>query len=138
MKFHTARQAASRLALGLLMASAVALPAAAGTMAARFGNTLVGTRPDGMEMKLYFKKDNTFDGKLTLGFNGRTFLFGGTWRQDGDKLCTTQTRGLGPEKGVEKCGPIKGDKPGDSWVATTTNLRGQTVQTDMKLVEGHH
>ena len=45
------------------LACAVALPAVAANMKARFGNTMLGTRPNGTVLKLYYNKDHSFFGR---------------------------------------------------------------------------
>lgn len=117
------------------MALAVAAPASAASMAARFGNTMLGKRPDGTVLKLYYNKDHTFSGEITPGGSPQTFEAKGTWRLKGKDLCVTST-GPDGKPGKEVCTPLKGDKVGDKWQTTVQGLDGQPVVQDVEIVKG--
>lgn len=120
---------------GLAFAAALASPALAASMDIRFANTVHGTRPDGTELDLFFNKDNTFKGKVSPAGMPFSFKIAGSWKLDGDKLCILQTEGKGPNKGIEKCEPLKGDKVGDTWTVDAMSKDGPVVQT-MTIVAG--
>jgi hypothetical protein len=125
-------QAATLAALGAI----IALPALAATMDARYGNTVVGTRDDGTKIKLYFNADKTFTGEASPGSMPFSFDIAGTWRMDGQKLCVLQTEGRGPNKGIEKCEALEGDKVGDAWQVEVTDKDNKPVAQSMTIVEG--
>ena len=89
--------------------------ALAGSMAARFGNTVVVTYPDGAIIKFFYNQDSTFSATAEAG--GKTVAqTTGKWRQDGDKLCVKADTDFGAFKGgEERCVPLQGDKVGDTW-----------------------
>ncbi len=132
MHIKTTLQAASLVALTM----SVALPALAASMDARYGNTVHATRPDGTEINLFFNADQTFTGKASPASVPFSFSIAGTWRIDGDKLCILQTEGRGPNKGIEKCEPLEGDKIGDNWTVNVTDKDDKPVVQTMTITEG--
>ena len=102
--------------------SAQAAPSAA--VSAAFGNTVKIIDPDGRSRKIWLQSDGTWTGKSRRGLD-----LAGKWREDGDKVCLSQSKPRlfgslcqsfpsDPERGVEAKDP-----------------GGQTVQ--LKLVKGH-
>jgi hypothetical protein len=132
MKMRNVIGAALLAGLGTM----VTLPAVAATMEARYGNTVLATRPDGTKIKLYFNADKTFTGEASPGSMPFSFDIAGTWRLDGDKLCVLQTEGRGRNKGIEKCEPLAGDKIGDSWTVDVTDRDGKTIVQSMSITQG--
>jgi hypothetical protein len=112
-------------------AAAVALPAFAASMEPRFGNTMLGIRPDGTILKLYYNKDHTFSGVITPAGSPTSFEAKGTWALKGEKLCVT------PEgAGKESCALLKGDKVGDKWETTVQGTDGKPVVQSVEIVKG--
>lgn len=116
-------------AILLLTAAALAAPlgahaAPSSTVSAAFGNTVKIIDPDGRSRKIWLAPDGTWTGKSRRGLD-----LAGKWREDGDKVCLSQSKPRlfgslcqtfpsDPERGVEAKDP-----------------GGQTVQ--LKLVKGH-
>lgn len=132
MPIKTTLQAAGLVALTM----GLALPAFAASMDARYGNTVHATRPDGTEINLFFNADKSFTGKASPAGIPFSFSIAGTWRLDGDNVCVLQTEGRGPNKGVEKCEPLEGDKIGDTWTVDVTDKDGKPVVQTMTITEG--
>lgn len=132
MSLKTVLQTAGLAALAM----GLALPAFAANMNARYGNTVLATRADGTKIKLYFEPDMTFTGKASPASMPFSFSIAGTWRVDGDKLCILQTEGRGPNKGVEKCEPLEGDKIGDTWTVNVTDKDDKPVVQTMTITQG--
>jgi hypothetical protein len=123
---------------GVLVAAAVggALPAFAANMEARFGNTMLGMRPDGTILKLYYNADHSFSGEITPAGSPTSFEAKGTWKLKGDKLCVTPEGGPGGAKGKESCALLKGDKVGDKWETTVQGTDGKPVVQSVEIVKG--
>lgn len=119
-----------------LAAAGVALPALAANMEARFGNTMLGIRPDGTILKLYYNKDHSFSGLITPAGSPTSFEAKGTWKLKGDKLCVTPEGGPGGAKGKESCALLKGDKVGDKWQTTVQGTDGKPVVQSVEIVKG--
>lgn len=117
------------------LACAVALPAAAANMKARFGNTMLGTRPNGTVLKLYYNKDHSFSGEITVPGHEGVFVTKGTWRLNGKNLCVTPEGPQG-QKGAESCTLLKGDKVGDTWKTTVQGTDGKPVEQTVTIVKG--
>ena len=124
--------------LGFMAAAAcmAALPAFAASMEPRFGNTMLGTRPDGTVMKLYYNPDHTFSGEITPGGSPVSFEAKGTWKLDGDKLCVLSDLGPGGGKAPESCAMLKGDHVGDKWETTVQGVDGKPVVQKVEIVKG--
>ena len=121
------------------LATGIALPAFAGNIKARFGNTMLATRPSGTTMKLWYNKDHTFTGELLAAGAPMTMQTSGKWRVDGDKICVTPDNPPGSEsapKRPETCAPLKGDKVGDTWKTTVKDIDGKSVTQTVKIVKG--
>lgn len=119
-----------------LAAAGIALPALAANMEARFGNTMLGIRPDGTILKLYYNKDHSFSGLITPAGSPTSFEAKGTWKLKGDKLCVTPEGGPGGAKGKESCALLKGDKVGDKWQTTVQGTDGKPVVQSVEIVKG--
>lgn len=132
MSLKTVLQTAGLAALAM----GLALPAYAASMEARFGNTVLATRPDGTKIKLFFEPGMTFTGKASPAGMPFSFSIAGTWRLDGNKLCILQTEGRGRNKGIEKCEPLEGDKIGDTWTVEVTDKDDKPVVQTMEITEG--
>jgi hypothetical protein len=116
--------------LGVLAICAAASPALAASMEPRFGNTMIGTRPDGMVMKMYYNEDHTFTGEITPMGAPMAIRVSGTWKLDGDKLCVL------PQGGSESCAELKGDHVGDKWETTVRDVNGEPVVQQVEIVKG--
>lgn len=125
-----------RLSLATVMMGVVALPALAASMEPRFGNTMLGTRPDGTVMKLYYNKDHSFSGEITPAGSPVAFEAKGTWRLDGDKLCVLSDTGPGQAKAPESCATLKGDHVGDKWETTVQGVDGKPVVQKVEIIKG--
>lgn len=124
---------AAALAAGAMM---IALPAMAANMEARFGNTMLGIRPDGTILKLYYNADHSFSGEITPAGSPTSFEAKGTWKLKGDRLCVTP-EGTGPDgKAPESCALLKGDKVGDKWQTTVQGTDGKPVVQSVEIVKG--
>jgi hypothetical protein len=130
MKFFTGLMATA-MAGAILVGSALA-----GTMDARFDNTVVATSPDGSTVKFYYNADNTFTAKAEA--NGATVLESkGAWRQDGENLCITSESAFGPfEAGKERCVPLAGEKVGDVWETPGKDAAGNDIKIKVEIVAG--
>jgi len=120
-----------------LVAGAFLIGAAwAGNMAARIGNTVVATAPDGTVTKFWYKADGTFTAKVAQP--GKPVVdTKGKWRQDGDKLCITSEAAFGPfEANKERCVPLMGDNVGDKWKSQSLGADGKPVEVDVTIVAG--
>ena len=108
----------------------------AGSMAARFGNTVVATSPDGSVTKFFYDADGKV--AVTIEAGGKTVLTSkGTWRQDGTKVCLTLDPGFGPfVTGTERCIPLNGDKIGDSWTTPGVDAAGKPISVAVSIVQG--
>jgi len=108
----------------------------AGTMEARFGNTVVATAPDGTVTKFYYDADGKVAAKVETG--GKIVLESkGKWRQDGAKLCLTFDATFGPfEANTERCVPLNGDKVGDTWPSASKDAAGNPVAISVTIVAG--
>ncbi|MDO8422720.1 MAG: hypothetical protein Q7S99_11220 [Parvibaculum sp.] len=107
-----------------------ALPALAASMEPRFGNTMLGIRPDGTVLKLYYNADHTFSGEIIPGGSPVTYEAKGTWTLKGEELCVV------PENGPESCAVLKGDHVGDKWETTVQGADGKPVVQKIEIVEG--
>lgn len=132
-KTGIARCAAAVLGMGLAM---TALPALAANMEARFGNTMVGVRPDGTVLRLYYNKDHSFSGLITPAGSPTSFEAKGTWTLKGEKLCVTPEGGPGGAPAKESCALLKGDKVGDKWQTTVQGTDGKPVVQSVEIVKG--
>lgn len=122
----------------LLVAAAAmmaAVPALAASMEPRFGNTMLGTRPDGTVLKLYYNKDHSFSGEITPAGSPTSFEAKGTWRLDGNKLCVKSEVAGGGET-HESCAVLKGDKVGDKWQVEVQGADGKPVMQSVEIVKG--
>lgn len=119
------------------IATLTAFSALAGNMAARFGNTVVATYPDGTVSKFYYNADKTFTAKAEK--SGAVLAeTAGTWRQDGANVCITANANFGLfEAGKERCIPLGGDKVGDTWQVTAKDSTGKDITVNVKLEAGH-
>lgn len=133
-KMSFARAAAVMVLAAASMA--VALPAMAANMEARFGNTMLGTRPDGTVLKIYYNKDHTFTGELTPAGSPTSFEAKGTWRLVGEKLCVKPEGGPGGKDAPESCALLKGDKVGDKWQTQVQGTDGKPVMQTVEIVKG--
>jgi hypothetical protein len=108
----------------------------AGSMDARFGNTVVATYPDGTTLKFYYNADKTFAAKTEKG--GAVLAeTTGTWRVDGANVCLTVAKTFGPfEGGKERCIPLMGDKVGDSWPSKVQDASGNVTDITVAIVAG--
>ena len=119
-----------RSGLVVVMACGVALPALAASMEARFGNTMLGIRPDGTVLKLYYNADHTFSGEIIPAGSAVTYEAKGTWSLKGEQLCVV------PENGPESCAVLKGDHAGDKWETTVQGADGKPVVQKIEIVQG--
>lgn len=123
--------------LATAAASAFFIGAAwAGSMDARFGNTVLAKAPDGTTTKFLYDKPDTFTAKIEQ--TGKPAVDAkGKWRVDGDKLCITSETAFGPfEANKERCVPLMGDKAGDKWQTTSKDAAGKDVTVDISIVAG--
>ena len=125
-----------RLGLVVTVASMAALPALAASMEPRFGNTMLGTRPDGTVMKLYYNADHTFSGEITPPGSPVSFEAKGTWNLKGDQLCVLSDLGPGSGTPPESCATLKGDHVGDKWQTTVQGTDGKPVVQSVEIVKG--
>ncbi|MDO8288961.1 MAG: hypothetical protein Q7T44_07060 [Parvibaculum sp.] len=135
MRIHKYVQVAAIIAAG----AAVALPAFAGNIEARFGNTMLATRPSGTVMKLWYNKDHTFTGEFQPAGAPMTFQTSGTWRVDGDNICVQPDNPPGTTnetKAPESCALLKGDKVGDKWETTIKDIDGTSVVQTVEIIKG--
>ena len=126
------------MCLGLIALTAItmALPALAASMEPRFGNTMVGTRPDGTVMKLYYNQDHTFSGEITPPGSPVALQAKGTWQLEGDQLCVFSDAGPGDSAPVKSCAQLKGDHVGDKWQTSVRGPDGQPVMQSVEIVKG--
>jgi hypothetical protein len=116
---------------GLLIGAALA-----GSMEARFGNTVVATSTTGITTKVFYNADNTVTVSITPK-EGAATETRGTWRQDGTNICVTPEAAFGPfEAGKENCIPLQGDKIGDTWETKAKNAQGVEQTTTVTIVAG--
>ncbi|MGV8996811.1 MAG: hypothetical protein ACOH12_07695 [Parvibaculaceae bacterium] len=128
-----------RLVVVAAVMSLVALPAFAGHIEARFGNTMLATRPSGTTMKLWYNKDHTYTGELQAAGAPMVMVTSGKWRVDGDKVCVAPDNPPGSEaapKRPETCAPLKGDKVGDTWETQVKDIDGKSVTQTVAIVKG--
>lgn len=127
-----------RFATGLIAALAAGLSAGtalAGSMEARFGNTVLISGDQG-ETKLFYNEDNSFTATVSPK-DGAMIESKGTWRIEGDQVCITPERAfLIFEAGKERCVPLQGEKVGDSWQTTSKGPDGQDVTATISIVAG--
>ncbi|HEX7776800.1 MAG TPA: hypothetical protein VF449_09760 [Parvibaculum sp.] len=121
------------VSLGAVFAAA---PAFAASMEARFGNTMLATRPDGTTIKMYYNKDHSFTGEMAPGGSQAVYEAKGTWRLSGDKLCVTPAGGTAEHKAPEVCAPLKGSRVGDKWQSEVPTPDGKTVVQTVEIVKG--
>jgi len=88
----------------------------AGSMDVRFTNTVKLTAADGTSTSLLYNADGTFTATGAQAGSG-------TWVLEGENICIT------PAGGEKQCGPLKGEKVGDTWEIDTPNgkLTGEIV-----------
>jgi hypothetical protein len=116
---------------GLLITAALA-----GSMEARFDNTVMATSSIGSVTKVRYNRDNTLTVAVTTK-EGTTTETKGTWRQDGANVCVTPEASFGPFMGgKESCVPLQGDKVGDSWETKATDAQGVEQTTTVMIVAG--
>ncbi len=108
----------------------------AGSMDARFGNTVLAKSPDGTTTKVFYDKPDTFTAKIEQP--GKPVANAkGKWRVDKDKLCLTSDTAFGPfEANKEGCVPIMGDKVGDKWQTPAKDAAGKDIKIDVTIVAG--
>jgi len=122
---HFAPAALAGLALS---AFALAAPAAADTVDAMVGNTILETMADGSTTRFKAKADNTFTVEAPNGV-----VIKGAWRRNGDQLCMSQTDPAPPAGApAESCIPIDDHKLGDSW----TMKGGDGSDVKLSIVAG--
>ena len=113
----------------LLLATLIAAPlgvaaAPSAGVSAAFGNTLLTIDPDGRSRKIWLQPDGTWTGKSRRGLD-----LAGKWKEDGDKVCLSQSK---PALFGSMCQTL----PAKRGVAIETkDPTGQTVR--LKLVKGH-
>jgi len=128
-----------KFCLVALLATGVSFPALAGNIEARFGNTMLATRPSGTTMKLWYNADHTFTGELQAAGAPMALQTSGTWRVEGGKICVTPDNPPGSEgapKPRESCAALKGDKVGDEWETMVKDIDGKSVTQTVKIVKG--
>lgn len=118
------------------LAAAFAAPAFAASMEARFGNTMLGTRPDGTTIKMYYNKDHSFTGELHPGGSQTVYEAKGTWKLVGGKLCVTPAGGTAEHPAPESCAALKGSKVGDTWQTEVPGTDGKPVVQTVEIVKG--
>jgi hypothetical protein len=116
--------------------AALASPAFAADMSARFGNTKLATRPAGTVIKMYYNADHSFTGEMKPGGSQTIYEAKGTWRLDGGKLCVTPAGGTAEHKAPEVCAPLKGSSVGDKWQSEVPGTGGKTVVQTVEIVKG--
>lgn len=135
LRIHKYVQVAAIIAVS----ASIALPALAGNVEARFGNTMLATRPSGTTMKLWYNKDHSFTGELQPAGAPMAFQMSGQWRVNGDKICVLPDNPPGTtsdKKPAESCAPLKGDKAGDKWETTVKDIDGKSVVQTVEIVKG--
>ena len=106
----------------LLLTSTVAL---ADPLAAAYGNTLLVSYEDGLEVSIFVEQDNTYSGKLADGTE-----IGGTWAAEGEEVCFTRTT---PEAADAACNTFAENLAvGDTWDGTGLDEQSATFS----VVEG--
>lgn len=123
--------------LATVVAGAFFIGAAwAGSMEARFGNTVVAKAPDGTTTKVHYDKPDTFT--ATIEQPGKPAANAkGKWRVDGDKLCLTSDTAFGPfAANKEGCVLLRGDKVGDKWQTPAKDSAGKDIVLDVSIVAG--
>lgn len=118
------------IGLALVLVGLSTMPALAASMEPRFGNTMVGTRPDGLLLKMYYNADKTFTGEITPPGAPMAIRINGTWWLKGDQLCIL------PDGGKESCAELKGDHVGDKWETTVTGIDGEPVVQTVEITKG--
>jgi YD repeat-containing protein len=108
----------------------------AGSMDARFGNTVVAKTPDGAETRFYYNKDGTLT--VTVEMGGKVVVQAtGTWRQDGKNICLKLSPPFGPfTADKETCVPLTGDKVGDTWTVPSKDASGHDTTATVTIVKG--
>jgi hypothetical protein len=108
----------------------------AGSMEARYGNTVVATASNGTTTKVYYNADNTLTASITPK-DGAATEAKGSWRLDGATICITADTAFGPfAAGAETCIPLQGDKVGDNWETKAKDAQGVEVVTKVTIVAG--
>jgi hypothetical protein len=123
------------VAAAAVFTAALTGAAAAANMEARFGNTMLGMRPDGTVLKLYYNEDHTFSGEITPAGSPTSFVAKGTWRLKGDKLCV-MPEDVPDGAAKESCALLKGDKVGDKWETEVRGTDGKPVIQKVEIVKG--
>lgn len=118
------------------LTAAFAGTACAASMEARFGNTMLATRPDGTVIKMYYDKDHSFSGELRPGGSETVYEAKGTWRLAGGKLCVTPAGGTAEHPAPESCAALKGSKVGDKWQTEVKGRDGKPVVQTVEIVKG--
>lgn len=124
------------VAAGAALSAMLCGTAFAASMEARFGNTMLGTRPDGTVLKIFYNKDHTFSGELTPPGSTTPLVAKGTWRIEGKNLCLTPLAGPDGKPSRESCALLKGDKVGDKWQTEVRGPDGQPVVQTVEIVKG--
>jgi hypothetical protein len=90
-----------------------------------YGNTLLVSYEDGLEVSIFVEENNTYTGQLADGTE-----IGGTWAAEGEEVCFTRTT---PESAEAACNTFAEDLAvGSSWEGT--GLNEQTAK--FSIVEG--
>lgn len=106
----------------LLLTANVAL---ADPLAFAYGNTLLVSYEDGLEVSIFVEQDNTYSGQLADGTE-----IGGTWAAEGEEVCFTRTT---PEPAEAACNTFaEGLAVGSSWEGTGLDEQSATFT----VVEG--
>jgi hypothetical protein len=109
------KKLAALIATGVLMCSGAAFAQA--MMQTAFGNTIVVTEPNGVQVRYFFNADNTFSLQTP---DGQTVS--GAYAIEGDQICLT------PAGGERACTQYVGDKNvGDTWTQAGTDGSQITV-----------
>ena len=114
------------LLTGVLLAAPLGAYAAAPStgVSAAFGNTVKIIDPDGRSRKIWLQPDGSWTGKSRRGLD-----LAGKWKEDGDKVCLTQSK---PRLFGSLCQTFPNDLEHG---LEAKDPGGQTVQ--LKLVKGH-
>ncbi|NWH09161.1 MAG: hypothetical protein HXY22_11060 [Alphaproteobacteria bacterium] len=109
----------------LYLAGAFALLASsafAGTMDSTFGNTTVVTNTKTNAVTtMFFEANNTYTAK-GKNAEGTDVELAGTWKVEGDKVCTTPNAMEGQPAPVTTCADyVDGKNPGDTWEIMDSN-----------------
>jgi hypothetical protein len=96
----------------LLTVASFAAPALAGDMSGYYGNTVVCTAADGGVTKVWVKQGGTY----TVQRGGKNI--NGTWVDNGDKVCYTETDPASPAGTPPFCVSSELRKAGATWSLT--------------------